>query len=308
MPAPGTIRALRAPTGPGVRYDGGVYGGFTVPVHYDPLLAKLITWGGDRNEAAARMTRALDELRVDGVKTSTAFHRRVMTHPAFLAGDLHTGFLAEHPELMRPEHDPWLEELATLAAAVARFRRLSDCPCKGRRPTLGPAFRLEAQRGRRVAALSSGYGRFDCVEIVVAVDGSYVVTLDGVEHAVDAREAGADLLDPLRREVVRGLRRSAGPKYTVRSARKSDRELADASRGGREQLRKRGPRLPIPSCRESRARPGRAWDHVRGTGLGRRQAMKMGERVGAPRAGRVQSVDVTPGQTVETGARLVVLD
>ena len=78
MPSPGTIRALRAPSGPGVRYDGGVYGGFTVPVHYDPLLAKLITWGGDRDEAAARMARALDELRVDGVTTSIAFHRRVM--------------------------------------------------------------------------------------------------------------------------------------------------------------------------------------------------------------------------------------
>ncbi len=124
MPAPGTIRALRAPAGPGVRYDGGVYGGFTVPVHYDPLLAKLITWGGDRNEAAARMTRALDELRVDGVKTSAAFHRRVMTHPAFLAGELHTGFLEEHPELMSPGTDPWLSEVAVLAAAVAHFRRL----------------------------------------------------------------------------------------------------------------------------------------------------------------------------------------
>jgi acetyl-CoA carboxylase biotin carboxylase subunit len=126
MPAPGTIRALRAPSGPGVRYDGGVYGGFTVPVHYDPLLAKLITWGGDRNEAAARMIRALDELRVDGVKTSIAFHRRVMTHPAFLAGDLHTGFLEEHPELMSPGTDPWLSEVALLAAAVAHFRRLEQ--------------------------------------------------------------------------------------------------------------------------------------------------------------------------------------
>ena len=125
-PAPGTIRALRAPTGPGVRYDGGVYGGFTVPVHYDPLLAKLITWGGDRDEAAARMTRALDELRVDGVKTSAAFHRRVMTHPAFLAGDLHTGFLDEHPELMLPGTDPWLSEVAVLAAAVAHFRRFEQ--------------------------------------------------------------------------------------------------------------------------------------------------------------------------------------
>jgi len=126
MPAPGTIRALRGPGGPGVRYDGGVYGGFTVPVHYDPLLAKLITWGANRSEAAARMTRALDELRVDGVKTSIAFHRRVMTHPAFLSGDLHTGFLEEHPELLSPGMDPWLSEVAVLAAAVAHFRRLEQ--------------------------------------------------------------------------------------------------------------------------------------------------------------------------------------
>jgi acetyl-CoA carboxylase biotin carboxylase subunit len=123
MPSPGTIRALRAPSGPGVRYDGGVYGGFTIPVHYDPLLAKLITWGGDRNEAAARMARALDELRVDGVTTSIAFHRGVMEHPAFLAGDLHTGFLEEHPELTSPQSHPWLSEIAVLAAAVAHFRR-----------------------------------------------------------------------------------------------------------------------------------------------------------------------------------------
>ena len=133
-PAPGTIRALRAPAGPGVRYDGGVYGGFTVPVHYDPLLAKLITWGGDRDESAARMTRALDELRVDGVKTSAAFHRRVMTHPAFLAGDLHTGFLEEHPELMLPGTDPWLSEVAVLAAAVAHFRRFEQLSLRAPQP------------------------------------------------------------------------------------------------------------------------------------------------------------------------------
>ncbi len=126
MPCPGTIRALRTPTGPGVRYDGGVYGGFTVPVHYDPMLAKLITWGGDRNEAASRMTRALDELRVDGIVTSIGFHRRVMTHPAFLAGDLHTGFLEEHPDLMMQGTDLWLSEVAVLATAVAHFRRLEQ--------------------------------------------------------------------------------------------------------------------------------------------------------------------------------------
>jgi len=131
MPSPGLIRALRAPSGPGVRYDGGVYGGFTVPVHYDPMLAKLITWGGDRREAVARMARALDELRVDGVKTSIAFHRRVMSHPSFVAGDLHTGFLDEHPELLASGDNPWLSEIAILAAAVAHFRRLESISQRG---------------------------------------------------------------------------------------------------------------------------------------------------------------------------------
>ena len=148
MPSPGTIRALRAPSGPGVRYDGGVYGGFTVPVHYDPMLAKLITWGRDRGEAAARMARALDELRIDGVKTSIAFHRRVMTHPAFLAGELHTGFLAEHPELLAPAADPWLTEIATLAAAVAHFRRLEQLSLRGGSDAATPA-RSGWKRGAR---------------------------------------------------------------------------------------------------------------------------------------------------------------
>ena len=151
MPAPGTIRALRSPGGPGVRFDGGVYGGFTVPVHYDPMLAKLIAWGRDRAEAAARMTRALDELRLDGVKTSISFHRRVMTHPAFLAGDLHTGFLEEHPELLAPGIDPWLAEVGVLAAAVAHFRRLEQLSLRGRSasPRGGSDWKRSARAGWR---------------------------------------------------------------------------------------------------------------------------------------------------------------
>jgi acetyl-CoA carboxylase biotin carboxylase subunit len=124
MPAPGTIRGLRVPTGPGVRDDGGIYAGYTVPVHYDPLLSKLVAWGRDRDEAISRMARALDEYRIDGVKTSISFHRKVMVHPAFRAGDLHTGFLEEYPELVKPGADPWLDEVAVVAAAVAHFRRV----------------------------------------------------------------------------------------------------------------------------------------------------------------------------------------
>ena len=123
MPAPGTIRGLRIPSGPGVRDDGGVYAGYEIPVFYDPMISKLITWGNDREEARRRMSRALDEYRIDGIKTSIPFHRKVMEHKAFIDAELHTGFLEEYPELMEPFDDPWLQEIALVAAAIDRFRR-----------------------------------------------------------------------------------------------------------------------------------------------------------------------------------------
>jgi acetyl-CoA carboxylase biotin carboxylase subunit len=123
LPSPGTIRRLRVPTGPGIRHDGGTYDGWTVPVHYDPLLAKLVAWGEDRDMAIRRMARALAEYRVEGPATCIEFHQRVLAHPAFRRGELHTGFLDEHRELLAPPPDPDFEKLATLAAAVAHARR-----------------------------------------------------------------------------------------------------------------------------------------------------------------------------------------
>ncbi len=131
MPAPGTIRGLRTPSGPGVRYDGGTSAGYTVPIHYDALLSKLITWGATRTEAAERMARALDEYRIEGLDTTIPFHRKVMKHPAFLAGDLHTGFIDEHPELVAPENNPWLDEIALVAAAIDHFRRTEQASARG---------------------------------------------------------------------------------------------------------------------------------------------------------------------------------
>ena len=124
MPAPGTITGLRTPAGPGVRYDDATYAGWTVPVHYDPMIAKLVSWGRDRREAIERMTRALNELRIDGLTTSVPFHRRVMRNRAFVAGELHTGFLDEHPDLLENDADDWLEEIAVIAASVAHHRRV----------------------------------------------------------------------------------------------------------------------------------------------------------------------------------------
>jgi acetyl-CoA carboxylase biotin carboxylase subunit len=92
-PSPGEIHAYRPPEGPGVRTDSGVCPGAVVSVHYDPLLAKLICQGRDREEAIARMRRALDEFVVVGVQTSIPFHRAVMDHPQFLEGRFDTSFV-----------------------------------------------------------------------------------------------------------------------------------------------------------------------------------------------------------------------
>ena len=142
MPSPGTIRGMRPPNGPGIRYDGGVYPGYTVPVHYDPLLAKLIAWGSDRGEAIDRMRRALDEYRIDGLSTSITFHRQLMDNEAFQKGDMHTGFLEEHTDLLGRRDDPWLNEVAVVAAAVAHFRRTE----------MASARAAEARQGGAVSA------------------------------------------------------------------------------------------------------------------------------------------------------------
>ena len=130
-PAPGTIRGLRVPSGPGIRYDGGTFAGWTVPVEYDPLLSKLCTWGRDRDEAIDRMIRALDEYRIDGLDTSISFHRRLMAHPAFRRAELHTGFLEEHGELLEPASEGWLDDIHVVAAAVAHYRRVEAASARG---------------------------------------------------------------------------------------------------------------------------------------------------------------------------------
>ena len=120
FPSPGLITRLRAPAGPGVRDDSGVYEGWAVPLEYDPLLSKLAVWGRDRTQAIARMRRALEEYAVEGIKTNLAFFRRLLDHPDFVAGRLDTGLidrvLAEGSDADGGSRD--MEAAAMLAAAL----------------------------------------------------------------------------------------------------------------------------------------------------------------------------------------------
>ncbi len=99
MPAPGPVNAWREPSGPGVRVDAGVKAGWTVPQAYDSLLAKLIVWGENREQARLRMLRALDEFVIQGVPTTIPFHRLAMRHPAFIAGDVSTVLVEQGMDL-----------------------------------------------------------------------------------------------------------------------------------------------------------------------------------------------------------------
>ena len=95
MPSPGKITSFHIPGGPGVRVDTHAYAGYVIPPFYDSMIAKLIVWGEDRQEAIARMRRALKEFIVEGVKTTIPFHQKVMEDPDFVAGNFNTGFLEQ---------------------------------------------------------------------------------------------------------------------------------------------------------------------------------------------------------------------
>jgi acetyl-CoA carboxylase biotin carboxylase subunit len=117
LPSTGRIELLDVPSGPGVRWDGGVVEGYAVSLYYDPLLGKLIAYAGDRAAAIERMQRALRELRIVGVETCVPFHRAVLAEPDFRAGNTDTTYLERHPAVL--DFSPSEESLRAAAVAAA---------------------------------------------------------------------------------------------------------------------------------------------------------------------------------------------
>ena len=94
-PSPGVIQTLHTPGGHGVRLDTHVYGGYVIPPHYDSMIAKLITTAQTREKAINKMKRALDEFVIEGIKTTIPFHRQLMDHPDYVAGNYTTKFMED---------------------------------------------------------------------------------------------------------------------------------------------------------------------------------------------------------------------
>jgi acetyl-CoA carboxylase biotin carboxylase subunit len=96
LPSPGKINRFHSPGGPGIRVDSHIYGGYTVPPYYDSMIAKVISYGKDREEALVRMDSALVEIVVDGIRTNTALHQRIINDPGFRSGNLTIHYLEKH--------------------------------------------------------------------------------------------------------------------------------------------------------------------------------------------------------------------
>ena len=127
FPSPGKITMLLTPAGPGVRLDSGVYEGWTVPIDYDPLLAKLVGYGQDRAQAVSRLMRALEELFVAGIKTNVGLFRRILADEDFRSGKIDTGYLER---LLGSEAGGERKDTANVAAIAAAVFALLDSNSK----------------------------------------------------------------------------------------------------------------------------------------------------------------------------------
>jgi len=132
LPSPGRIARLSMPHGPGVRLDSGIFEGWTVPVEYDPLLAKLAVWAPDRGAAIDRMLRALDECYIAGVKTNISFFREILADVCFRQGALHTdfieGFFKRRHGATGSRADADREAIAALVAAIRSMETRPPAP------------------------------------------------------------------------------------------------------------------------------------------------------------------------------------
>jgi acetyl-CoA carboxylase, biotin carboxylase subunit len=143
FPSPGKITLLLLPSGPGIRRDSGMYEGWTVPIDYDPLLAKLIGYGTDREQATARLVRALNEYFVGGIKTNMSLFRRILNDPDFRAGKLDTGYLDRL--LKRKEEEGSVEgkgaEIAAISAGLFAVLDPGEASsvAVGRQPVASPS-------------------------------------------------------------------------------------------------------------------------------------------------------------------------
>ncbi|WP_433271790.1 acetyl/propionyl/methylcrotonyl-CoA carboxylase subunit alpha [Actinosynnema sp. CS-041913] len=283
-PATGTLHRFHVPDG--VRVDSGVEDGSEVGVHYDPMLAKVIAWAPTRKAAIRKLATALDRSAVHGLVTNRELLVRTLRHPAFVAGDTHTGFLHQHALVEPPRVDIWpLALAAAVALAEIRgtnlplgWRNLPSHPQKTVFEFAGETVEVRYRHTRRGVLTDSS------VCVVRASPSEVVLERDGVRKALSVAVYG-DLV------VVDGVALRLVPRFPEPQAR-----LAEGATVA-----------PMPGTVVRVAvQPGETVEP--GAELFVLEAMKMEHRVLAATGGTVAEVLVQPGEQVDAGDVLAVVE
>jgi 3-methylcrotonyl-CoA carboxylase alpha subunit len=306
-PSVGTLRHLALPAGEGIRVEAGVRAGDAIPIHYDPMIAKIIAHGADREAARRRLLRALEITEVAGVTTNLPLLRAIAAHPGFAAAELDTGFIARHADARLAPAGA--APRAALAAAVLRLLR--DEPVTDPADPHSPWGQASAWRLN-----GAGWQDFHLVDgetpcVIRAHLGAATVLdlpggaarIEGVAWDGDALGFGLDG----RRVRARAMRQGAaitvildGTTHELRHDDPRAAPVAADSAGGRVVA-------PMPGrVLQLLVAPG---DRVaRGAVLLVMEAMKVQMRITAPADGVIGAIRCAVGDLVEDGAELAVLD
>ena len=304
LPSTGTLTRLAYPQGPGIRIDTGVEQGMEVTPYYDPMIAKIITHAPTREAAAARLVAALDATRVEGPKTNRAFLARLASHPAFVAGEVHTGFIDQHhADLFAPASPP-REALihAAIAASEAAARRHPG-PFSA-----FPDFRVNLPPTRSVTLYEGGVAH----ALTLKRDGTaHIVHGLGPPATARLRCASAAehrITGDIDGEPTRAVVIASSTQIEVRIAGRTHALALTAPRAATVATASDG-RLtsPMPGrVLALTAKPGARVEA--GERLLVLEAMKMEHRITAPAAATVRVVHVAEGDQVAEGAALMELD
>ncbi|HSO09962.1 MAG TPA: acetyl-CoA carboxylase biotin carboxylase subunit [Desulfoprunum sp.] len=317
VPSVGLITRYAAPRGQGVRVDSGVDAGSTISVYYDPLLAKVITWGEDREAARKRMVQALNGYHIEGICTNIDFANQVLTHPVFIRGDLSTDFIPT--ELLNPENpiQPPIEVLQAMAIATTLTYHLRESLVQNSllplKPRVGST--TSTKRSHDYVAKANEHVfpiRLEQAESElqwqVEVDGTaYRITTPPMEFYRRRLKLNIDGEDAYFRLKYRGNFIEAaycGVSATFEIYNPREWHLARHMPPPRRKSADNILECPMPGLVVA-VRVSAGERVFRGQELVILESMKMESAVAAPGDGVVESVLVRPGDAVETGTALV---
>jgi 3-methylcrotonyl-CoA carboxylase alpha subunit len=315
LPATGHLTHLRFPTDSAhIRVDSGVRAGDAITVYYDPMIAKLIVWGQDRDDAVRRLQNALEDTQIAGVRTNIDLLSSIVAHPEFHAGNVDTGFIDRHRNaLLAPARklDDTVLALAALHMLLARERRAervaADSPEPGSPWHRVDGWRLNAGHAETLQFASRGGEH----TIRVTRDATgYRLDVNGNPVAASARiDEGGDLVARLDGRTVRATVAAHGAQFTVLLQGMAHEFTSIDPLAGESGTRGHAGSLSSPM-------PGRIVDIrvkagdvvARGDTLVIIEAMKMEHAVTAPAAGRVGALHFRAGDRVNEGVELLVLE